>query len=285
MIAGAFSPIDRIAISVKGGRNLSEHEEVMDGGNINKVVRVGETVRREAKPNPYVYELLKHLEQSALPYFPRYMGHDDEGREVLSYLEGVVPGNKYPEIEEYMWSDEVLMKLGKLLRIYHDATVGFKSALNSINNYPDEALHEVVCHNDAALYNVVFKDKLPVGIIDFDMAGLGPRLWDIVYTLYTSVPLAAFSPNKHNGAIVSYDRESHASERKKRIELFFSSYGMEVPTDLKDWVISRIKFMCTTLSDRAVAGDPAFIKLVEEGHLAHYEKEIKFLEKHFDDWR
>lgn len=264
---------------------MSEHEEAMNGGNINKVVRVGETVRREAKPNPFVHELLEHLEKMQFTYSPRYLGQDDQGREILSYLEGDAPGNKYPEIEEYMWSDEVLISLGKLLRIYHDATVGFKPSQPSINNYPDESLHEVICHNDAALYNIVFNNKLPSGIIDFDMAGPGPRLWDIAYTLYTSVPLAEFSPDHHNRAIVSYDRESHASERKRRIGLFFSSYGMEVPADLKDWVITRIKFMCTTLSDRAEAGDSAFIKLVEDGHLAHYEKEIIFLEKHFDDWR
>lgn len=67
---------------------MSDREEVLNGGNINKVVRVGETVRREAKPNPYVYELLKHLEKMAFPYSPRYLGRDDEGREILSYLEG-----------------------------------------------------------------------------------------------------------------------------------------------------------------------------------------------------
>ncbi|MED5016568.1 aminoglycoside phosphotransferase family protein [Paenibacillus chibensis] len=263
---------------------MSEHEELLDGGNINKVVRVGGTVRREAKPNLYVYDLLQHLEMRGFSYSPRYLGQDDKGREVLSYLEGDVPGNSYPDIEPYMWSDEAFIALAKLLRSYHDATVGFITSNESIHNYPNAALHEVVCHNDAALYNVVFKDKQPAGMIDFDMAGPGPRLWDIVYTLYTSVPLASFSPDEPNREVVDYHRESHASERKRRIELFCNAYGMEVPLDLKDWVISRIKFMCTTLSEGARSGDPAFVKLVEEGHLAHYEKEIKFLEKHFEDW-
>jgi len=269
----------------KGGRNLSEYEEVLTGGNINEVVKVGETVRREAKPNPYVYELLKHLEQVGYPYSPRYLGLDEKGREILSYLDGIVPGNNYPEIEGYMWSDEVLAELAKLLRSYHDATVGFTPSTKSMNDYPMMSLHEVVCHNDAALYNIVCKDKLPVGIIDFDMAEPGPRIWAIVYTLYTSVPLAEFSPSEEERVVVQYNRENHASMRKRRIEIFFSSYGIDVPKDLKEWVISRINFMCTTLSDRAASGDPAFIKLVEEGHLAHYVKEVGFLERHFDDWR
>ncbi|WP_345773403.1 aminoglycoside phosphotransferase family protein [Paenibacillus sp. 19GGS1-52] len=231
-----------------------------------------------------MHELLIHLEKEGYPYSPRYLGLDEKNREILSYLEGVVPGNIYPELEGYMWSDEVLYKLAKLLRRYHDTTVGFIPNSKSKNEYPVRSLQEVVCHNDAALYNVVFKDKLPVGIIDFDMAGPGPRIWDIVYTLYTSVPLAEFEPSQNDHEVEKYNRENHASARKRRVEIFFDSYGMVVPKDLQEWTISRIKFMCTTLSERASSGDPAFIKLVEEGHLAHYEKEIEFLEEHFDDW-
>jgi hypothetical protein len=183
-----------------------------------------------------------------------------------------------------MWSDHVLTQLAKLLRSYHDATTGFVTPHESVNRYPDETRHEVVCHNDAALYNIVFNDQQPVGMIDFDMAGPGPRLWDIAYTLYTSVPLAGFAPGDKDREVVPYDRELHATLRKRRIELFFQSYGIDVPSDFKEWVISRIQAMCSTLSERAAAGDPAFIKLVEEGHLAHYEKEVRFLEEHFEDW-
>ncbi|WP_315795400.1 aminoglycoside phosphotransferase family protein [Paenibacillus sp. BIC5C1] len=264
---------------------MPDHEEVLHGGNVNKVVKVGSTVRRDAIPNPYVYELLKHLEKMGYAHSPRYLGVDEQGREILSYLDGVVPGKNYPEIESYMWSDETLHKVAKLLKSYHDATVDFVTTTVSLNNCPKVSTkEEVVCHNDFALYNVVFKDRFPVGIIDFDMAGPGPRLWDIVYSLYTSVPLAGFSPGKDEREVVPYNKQDHASERKRRIALFFNAYGMDVPTDLKEWVISRIHFMCTTLSDRAASGETAFIKMVEEGHLAHYEKEVRFLEKHFGDW-
>lgn len=263
---------------------MTDREEILTGGNINKVVKVGETVRRDSKPNSYVNDLLKYLEKVGCPYVPRYLGVDEKDREIFSYLEGVVPGNDYPEIENYMWSDIVLAELAKLLRNFHDKTIGFTTSEKSLNDYPDKSLHEVVCHNDVAPYNVVFNNELPIGIIDFDMAGPGPRIWDIVYTLYTTVPLAGFSPSKEDHSIVEYNKVDHASVRKERIELFFDSYGIDVPIDLKKWVISRINSMCTTLSDRAASGDIAFIKLVQEGHLAHYRKEIIFLENHFDDW-
>ncbi|RFT62610.1 DUF4135 domain-containing protein, partial [Bacillus clarus] len=37
---------------------------------------------------------------------------------------------------------------------------------------------------------ILVKGLKPVGSIDFDVAGPGPRLWDIAYTLYTCVPLS-----------------------------------------------------------------------------------------------
>ncbi|MGV2965361.1 aminoglycoside phosphotransferase family protein [Paenibacillus sp. FSL H8-0317] len=263
---------------------VSEQEEALSGGNVNQVVRIGETVRRYAKPNPYVHELLLHLEKVGYDHVPRFLGIDEQGREVLSYLEGIVPGNDYPDLEEYMWSDESLIEVAKLLRSYHDATVGFTTTSVSTNRYPGVTEDEVVCHNDFAPYNMVFRDGRPQGVIDFDMAGPGPRLWDIAYALYTSVPLADFSPMMDGKGVMPYSSQAHGSVRKERITLFMSKYGLSVPTDLKEWVISRIRFMCKTLSDRAAAGEHAFMKMVEEGHLAHYEKELVFLEKHFEDW-
>lgn len=261
---------------------MTDREEILTGGNINEVVKVGETIRRQS--NRFLNDLLLHLEKVDCPYVPRYLGTDNKGREIFSYLEGVVPGNQYPETESYMWSDAALIELAKILRAYHDAAVGFITSEASSNAYPDQSQHEVICHNDAALYNVVFKNNLPVGIIDFDMAGPGPRMWDIAYTLYTSVPLAGFSPTGEDYSIVDYDKDKHALIRNERIKLFFSAYGIDVPMDLKKWVITRIESMCTTLTDRAAAGEPAFVKLVQEGHLVHYQKELLYLEEHFDDW-
>ncbi|MCM3132182.1 aminoglycoside phosphotransferase family protein [Paenibacillus polysaccharolyticus] len=273
-------------------------EEKLTGGNVNEVVRVGDTVRRGSNPNRYVHELLLHLEKEGFHQAPRYLGMDEKDREMLSYLDGDVPGNDYPEIESYMWSDESLIAVANLLRAYHDATVNFITVEQPDNKYPgveeqaDESVlrasedTEVVCHNDFALYNIVFRHGLPQGIIDFDLACPGPRLWDIAYTLYTCVPLANFSPKleEQGKSVTLYDRENHANVRKKRIEIFMNAYGLNVPPNLKHWVVSRIRFMCKTLEDRAAAGDAAFVKMVEEGHLAHYEREVIFLEQHWQEW-
>jgi len=59
---------------------------------------------------------------------------------------------------------------------------------------------------------------------------------------------------------------------------------MEAPDNLKQWVIERLQALCTTLSQGAANGEEAFVQMIEEGHLSHYEQEIKFLTLHFDDW-
>lgn len=125
---------------------------------------------------------------------------------------------------------------------------GYSKGQVAGNNYPDPAINKVVCHNDAALYNIVFKDQRPMALIDFDMASPDPRIWDIAYTLYTTVPLASFEPVSHDATTEPYSPELHAGNRRRRITLFFENYGMEAPDNLKQWVIERLRALYVTLS-------------------------------------
>lgn len=262
-------------------------EEVLKGGNVNHIVRMANSVRRPIGYwSPNVHELLKHLEQQGYEGAPKFLGIDDSGREILTFISGEVPGNNYPNLEPYMWTDETLVGLAHLIRRFHDVTTVFRSNMEDRwqLSYADDAEHEVICHNDAALYNVVFQKEAPVALIDFDMAGPGPRMWDIAYTLYTSVPLASFAPDHTSGTIVAYQYEIHAVERRRRIHLFFEAYGIPVPNNLRQWIIQRLIVLCDTLRNGAADGNPAFQKMVDEGHLAHYESEIRFVTDHFEDW-
>ena len=59
------------------------------GGNTSTVVRVGDTVRRNAGPwTPAVHALLRHLERVGFNGSPRALGMDERGREVISFVEG-----------------------------------------------------------------------------------------------------------------------------------------------------------------------------------------------------
>ena len=69
-------------------------ETRLRGGRVTKdVVRVGDTVRRPTKASsPFVRDLLSHLNAHGFDGAPRYLGVDERGREMFSYLEGEVPG-------------------------------------------------------------------------------------------------------------------------------------------------------------------------------------------------
>lgn len=262
-------------------------EETLCGGNVNRVVRIGGTVRRAMGPwSPSVHALLQHIQSRGFYGAPKFLGIDQSGREILTFIPGDVAGDRYPDLPRFMWSDSALVAFARLLRQYHDATEGFRppGPAEWQISYPDSRQHEVICHNDATLYNAAFYNGVPVALFDFDMAGPGPRLWDIAYSLYNAVPLASFSPHDRAETTVAYSTEHHAAERARRIILFFESYGLLPPHDLKDWCVARLRTLCDTLSTGASKGHVAFQRMIQEGHLAHYNEEVHFLERHFGSW-
>jgi hypothetical protein len=258
-----------------------ENEEILSGGNVSNVYRSGDTVRRELKADSAkIHKLLQHLENKGFSYAPKFLGIDEKGRETLSFIEGEA-GN-YP-LKEYMWSNDVLKQIARILRLYHDSVSDFtiEESWQSIDNTPQP--FEVLCHNDFAIYNIIFSQKRPVGIIDFDVAGPGPRLWDIAYTLYTCVPLSRVY-HSETGEAVYYNSVLHADRIKKRVELFFESYGEEREEDYLEMVLLRLEGLSKTIKRKAKEGDIAFQKIIAEGHLEHYQNDIKFIREYGKEW-
>jgi hypothetical protein len=261
---------------------MTDDESPLHGGNISQVVRVGTTVRRHQGPwRVAVHGLLQHLQVQGFDGAPRFLGIDDQDREILSFIPGEV-GN-YP-LQPSMWSDVALIGAGWLLRRLHDATVGYDppdAPWQQIS--PDPSLHEVICHNDVAPYNTVFVDGEPRAFIDFDTAGPGPRIWDVAYAAYTFVPLAQFVPLA-DGTTIPYEPTRHAENRRRRLRLLSDSYGLERAGDLMLVVERRLQAMCETLVDRAAQGDAVYQHLIDEGHLAHYQAEVAFVRQHGSEW-
>lgn len=126
-----------------------ENEEMLPGGNVSNVYRSGGTVRRELKPDSTkIHKLLKHLQNKDFSYAPKFLGIDEKGREILTFIEGEA-GN-YP-LKEYMWSNDVLKDIAKILRLYHDSVSDFPLSddWKPIDNTSNKM--EVICHNDFAV--------------------------------------------------------------------------------------------------------------------------------------
>ncbi|MBO0898677.1 phosphotransferase [Cellulomonas sp. zg-ZUI222] len=164
---------------------LEEQRDVaaqeLDGGNVNTVVRVGDTVRRTAGPwTPAVHALLAWVRERGVTCVPAPLGLDDDGREILSWMPGEVVGWPVPD---WLWTAQTRAQAGAMLRTVHDATVGFDLS-DRVWRSPTHHPVEVVCLNDVAPYNMVFDGTDLIGLIDVDMASPGPRAWDLAYLAY-----------------------------------------------------------------------------------------------------
>jgi phosphotransferase family enzyme len=147
-------------------------ETRLAGGDMNVVVRVGDTVRRPPEP-PGVRALLQGYERVGFDGAPRFLGVDEQGREVLSFVEGA------PAFAPVPTSDDVVAGIGRLLRHAHDAQAGFEPPDDAGWVQHVEGQPEVVGHLDLFWTNVVFRDGLPAALIDWELAAPAPRVLEV----------------------------------------------------------------------------------------------------------
>jgi Phosphotransferase enzyme family len=171
-------------------------EEPLLGGDVTEgVVRVGDTVRRPVNPqSAAIHAYLYHLEQAGFLEAPRFLGVDGRGREVLTYIEGEIGGRP---LHRWAGGEDVLVAIARFQRRMHDCSLGFtlpagvewRKPLRIDGVPPAFEVPELIGHNDMTPENLIFRDGVPVGIIDFDLAGPTTRLLDVIVTLRWWAPL------------------------------------------------------------------------------------------------
>jgi hypothetical protein len=166
-------------------------EYPLHGGSVSTVVRVGDTVRRQPGRR-FVRELLGFLERSGWGGAPRFLGVDGQGREILTFVDGCVPGQERGVSR--VTAEASLVRVAELVREFHDLTAGTPLAGDA----------EVVCHNDLAPNNTVYSrdgaDLRPVAFIDWDLAAPGRRIHDVAHVCWQYLglgPGAAVGPAAH----------------------------------------------------------------------------------------
>jgi hypothetical protein len=255
---------------------MQELEIPLSGGNVNAaVVRSGNTVRREQTPHSAtIHQLLLHLERKGFEGSPRFLGIDEGGREILSFIEG---GTGIPPA---IWqSDGPPAATAMLLRRYHEAALDFQppSGASWAFTYPDPQRHEVICHNDFAPYNFVYAPSdgaTPLAVLDFDLAGPGPRLRDVAYAAYWLAPLSFSGGEQKEYAL------RDLSEGSRRLKLFCTVYGIAPDDKLLVMVAEVLDDMGDEQRTRRVVGEAAAAKLVAEGHLAYWQREAAAFRGH-----
>src|SRR5262249_48697941 len=156
--------------------SMAANEEVplVGGMSTPGVVRVGDTVRRPMGANAdYVHGLLLHLEQGGFDGAPRFLGIDQKGREILSVIDRFAPQHN-----GFVLTEEAVRAGARLVRDVHNLTQDTPFAEGS----------EVAAHRNLSQPNFVFRNMVPIAIIDWDstrpgtrVENLGDFLWAFVH--------------------------------------------------------------------------------------------------------
>lgn len=193
-------------------------EAVLPGGftNAGRVVRIADTVRRPWRPtSPATKALLDHLEHVGFDGAPRFLGVDDRGREVLSFVPGQAAIEPLPS---WALSDGALVSVAELLRGYHDAVASFEGTRHVWPHaVPAPFRGGIVSHNDPNLDNIIFVGGRAVALIDFDLASPACAAWDVACAARLWAPLR----DEQDMPECLHDRAL------ARLRLFVDAYGMD----------------------------------------------------------
>ncbi|KAA2261418.1 phosphotransferase [Solihabitans fulvus] len=234
--------------------------ERLDGGNLGGAVRVGDTVRRATGPwTPAVHALLEHLAAKGFAGAPRVRGIDDEGREILTYLDGDTVGSRKPW-PAWVHADDSLDRVAHWLRAYHEAVADFVPPPGSVwRGGAAWSPGLIVGHNDAAPYNAAWRDGRLVGFFDWDFAGPVTPEWDLAHSAFSWVGL-------HARHVVLEEGFTDFAGRPRRLRRFLDAYGWSGDLgEFVDVIRARVRAHADVIRDIAATGDPLFGRLLERG--------------------
>jgi hypothetical protein len=114
---------------------------------MDNVIRIGNSIHPKTGAwAKQVHKFLRYLHHQGFHFVLEPFGFDKEGREILSFIEGVTFDYPLPEKAR---SISVLLSAARLLRAYHDVSVNFLNLNTNSHNwmFPSRDPQEVICHN------------------------------------------------------------------------------------------------------------------------------------------
>lgn len=212
------------------------------GHDSGRVTRIGGTVRKPVRPwTRSVHAVLRHLESVGFAGAPRVIGFDTEGREVLTYIDGV-DGRR-----ARCYTDAALIQVAQLIRSLHDGLGSFVPPADRHWRPGSRAPKgDLICHNDLSPANTIYRDGAPQAFIDWDFSRPSTAVWDLSYAVRTFVPLYSADDCRQMG----YE----PGQRDERLRLFCEAYGMDAQTrrDLLPMVRARLEGETTAFAGRCL---------------------------------
>ncbi|MCA0458009.1 MAG: aminoglycoside phosphotransferase family protein [Chloroflexi bacterium] len=261
---------------------MVEPEIPLSGGSHSKVTRVGQTVRRVSRSagvSSAVFDLLRHLERQGFTGAPRALGFDDDGREILTYIEGEVAAQRRPghtgggDLPAYVWRDDVLLHLGTLVRGYHDAAATFPWAGREWLLETRQPV-ETICHNEIFPWNTVFREGVPIAFIDWDTAAPGPRAWEIGFIAWHWVPFW------HDEQSQAAGLPTGVAEKARRFRLLLDAYGTQPDITIVQSGIERMQSFLAHMQKFAADGSEWEVQMAQRGVFDELALTIEWVKTH-----
>lgn len=165
-------------------------EEELAGGvaNAGRVTRDGIHVFRPSNPHSAsIHRFLAALHDAGFQGASVPEGIGADGREQLVFIKGDVPLPPYPS---WAQSDAALASVATLMREFHRVSGTLTPDDSSWSDeMADPEGGSIVCHNDVCLENIVFRNGLAVGLLDFDFAAPGRPVYDLAQFARMCVPI------------------------------------------------------------------------------------------------
>ena len=260
--------------------------EVLSGGiaNAGAVLRDGDHVLRPGSAHtPTVHAFLRFLRDEGFEAASQPIGVDPDGRERLSYIDGDVAVPPYPAWAE---SDVALATAAALLRRMHDVSARYVAP--SWATWSDEiadpdaagiapAVDLVICHNDVCLENLVYRDQVAVGLLDFDFAAPGRRVHDLATFARMNVPIDTDEDAALLGRRGPFDP-------MRRLRVVADAYGLPPDrTEFLDALADGVQRGGQFLQRRLDEGNVAFHQMVEAtGGMAKFDRRRAWFTTHRD---
>jgi aminoglycoside phosphotransferase (APT) family kinase protein len=251
-------------------RSLAQVAEVaMAGGvgNAGAVVRDGDHVLRPSNPHTAtIHAFLRFLRAEGFTAASNPIGIEPDGRERLEYIAGDVAVPPYPA---WAQTDMALGTAAALIRRLHDVSARYVPPSDATwsTEMADPLGGPVICHNDVCLENLVYRDQVAIGLLDFDFAAPGRPIHDLAAFARMNVPM-----DTDDDAILLGRTPPFAPFRRLRVVA--DAYGL--PPDRNaflDAVAEGVARGGQFLQRRLDEGNDSFIQMVaESGGMAKFDR-------------
>lgn len=246
------------------------NEQPLFGGSVNTVVRIGDTVRRPTGPwTPAIHALLRHLADVKFAYAPRVLGIDEQGREVLTFIDGEPARRPWAEV---LRSDVGLVAIGSMLRELAEAVATFVPPPDAVwyCGQVQATAFSSMRHGDLGPWNTIWDGERLVGLIDWDFAEPGPPLWDLAQAAWYAVPL--------RDDVTGWQASGFSSQPdlRHRLAVLCDAYGAD-PPDVLDALVDLQAFERDRTATLGAEGIQPWADFLARGDLTELDMEAAWL--------